>query len=55
MIISGDVDQSDIPDSGLADAVNRLSNIRGIETVRFMDADIVRSRLCKDIIIAYKN
>lgn len=55
MIISGDVDQSDIPDSGLADAVNRLSHIRGIETVRFMDADIVRSRLCKEIIIAYKN
>ena len=55
MIISGDVDQSDIPDSGLADAVNRLGNIRGIETVRFMDTDIVRSRLCKEIIIAYKN
>lgn len=55
MIISGDVDQSDIPDSGLADAVRRLQNIRGIETVRFMDADIVRSRLCKEIILAYKS
>ena len=55
MIISGDVDQSDIPDSGLDDAVKRLSHIKGIETVRFMESDIVRSRLCKEVIIAYKN
>lgn len=55
MIISGDVDQSDIPDSGLADAVHRLNRIKGIETVRFMETDIVRSRLCKEIIIAYKS
>lgn len=55
MIISGDVDQADIPDSGLSDAMNRLRNIEGIETVRFLDSDIVRSRLCKEIIIAYKS
>lgn len=55
MIISGDVDQSDIPDSGLLDAINRLKRVEGIEVVKFLDDDIVRSKLCKDIIIAYKN
>jgi len=55
MIISGDIDQSDIPDSGLSDAINRLQNIAGIDIVRFMDEDIVRSRLCKEIILAYKS
>lgn len=55
MIISGDDDQSDIPDSGLMDAVNRLEHIKGIEVVRFLDSDIVRSKMCKEIILAYKN
>lgn len=54
MIISGDDDQSDIPDSGLMDAVNRLEGIPGIEVVRFLDSDIVRSKMCKQIILAYK-
>lgn len=54
MIISGDDDQSDIPDSGLMDAVNRLEGIEGIEVVRFLDSDIVRSKMCKQIILAYK-
>jgi phosphate starvation-inducible PhoH-like protein len=55
IIISGDDDQSDIDDSGLLDAVNRLEGIEGIEVVRFLDSDIVRSRMCKQIILAYKN
>jgi len=55
MIISGDDDQSDIPDSGLMDAVNRLEGIGGIEVVRFLESDIVRSKMCKSIILAYKN
>jgi len=55
MIISGDIDQTDIPDSGLSDAINRLQNIQNIDIIRFMDDDIVRSRLCKEIILAYKN
>ena len=54
MIISGDIDQADIPESGLSDAINRLHNIQGIEIVRFMDEDIVRSKMCKEIILAYK-
>jgi phosphate starvation-inducible PhoH-like protein len=55
MILSGDPDQKDIPDSGLMDAVNRLEGIPGIEVVRFLDSDIVRSAMCKRIIVAYKD
>lgn len=55
MIISGDVDQADIPDSGLSDAVRRLEHIPGIEVIRFRDEDIVRSPMCKQIILAYKH
>lgn len=54
MILSGDQDQSDIDNSGLMDAVNRLEGIKGIEVVRFLDSDIVRSQLCKQIIMAYR-
>ena len=55
MIFSGDSEQSDIEDSGLDDAVRRLDGIPGIEIVRFLDEDIVRSKLCKQIIMAYRN
>jgi phosphate starvation-inducible protein PhoH and related proteins len=55
VILSGDPDQSDIPDSGLPDAVRRLEGLPGIEIVRFMDEDIVRSKMCKAIILAYKD
>ena len=36
------------------DAVKRLEGILGIEVVRFLDSDIVRSKMCKAIIIAYR-
>jgi phosphate starvation-inducible PhoH-like protein len=55
IILSGDQNQSDIPDSGLLDAVKRLEGLPGIEVVRFLDSDIVRSKMCKQIIIAYRN
>jgi phosphate starvation-inducible PhoH-like protein len=55
MIFSGDTEQSDIPDSGLEDAVDRLENIEGIQVVEFLDEDIVRSKMCKQIIMAYRN
>jgi phosphate starvation-inducible PhoH-like protein len=54
IIISGDQEQSDIANSGLLDATNRLEGIEGIEVVKFRDEDIVRSKLCKQIILAYK-
>jgi len=54
MLISGDHEQVDIPDSGLEDAVNRLEGIEGIEVVEFLDSDIVRSKMTKAIIMAYR-
>jgi len=55
MILSGDPEQCDIMDSGLLDAVRRLERLPGIEVVRFLDEDIVRSKMCKQVIIAYKD
>lgn len=55
MIFSGDTEQSDIHDSGLDDAVNRLEGISGIEVIEFLDSDIVRSAMCRKIIMAYRN
>lgn len=55
VILSGDPDQCDISDSGLLDAVRRLEGLPGIEVVRFLDEDIVRSKMCKAVILAYKN
>lgn len=53
-IIDGDITQKDIKgDSGLEDAVHRLEGIHGVEVVRFLTSDIVRSGLCKKIIQAY--
>lgn len=56
VILSGDPDQTDIgSDSGLLDAVRRLEGLPSIEVVRFLDEDIVRSKMCKQIIMAYKD
>jgi phosphate starvation-inducible PhoH-like protein len=55
VILSGDPKQVDIPDSGLNDAVRRLDGLEGIEVVKFLDEDIVRSRMCKQIILAYND
>lgn len=55
VILSGDPDQADIKNSGLKDAVMRLDGLPGIEVVTFLDEDIVRSRMCKQVILAYKN
>lgn len=53
MVFSGDISQADIIDSGLNDAADRLENIEGVEVVEFLDSDIVRSKMCKQIILAY--
>lgn len=54
VIFSGDSRQVDIPDSGLNDTINRLKYIPEIEVIEFMPQDIVRSKLCRDIILAYE-
>jgi phosphate starvation-inducible PhoH-like protein len=55
VILSGDPRQTDIPDSGLLDACKRLQSIPGVEVVQFRDEDIVRSNMCKQVILAYNN
>lgn len=54
VIFSGDSRQVDIPDSGLMSTIQRLKFIPGIETVEFYPQDIVRSELCKAIIMEYE-
>lgn len=55
VILSGDPKQTDISDSGLLDATKRLAKIPGVEVVTFRDDDIVRSPMCKQVILAYNN
>ncbi|MBF25171.1 MAG: phosphate starvation-inducible protein PhoH [Flavobacteriales bacterium] len=56
-IICGDVSQVDLPKSqksGLVHASNILKSINGINFVKFTESDIVRHKLVKSIIKAYK-
>jgi phosphate starvation-inducible PhoH-like protein len=57
MVICGDPHQVDLPDpskSGLADAVNKLEGVKGIATIRFTSADVVRHPLVGRIVEAYE-
>ena len=57
MVICGDPHQVDLPDptkSGLADAVGKLEQVKGIATVRFTSADVVRHPLVGRIVEAYE-
>jgi phosphate starvation-inducible PhoH-like protein len=57
MIITGDVSQVDLPKdtrSGLVDAMEKLSGIKGIARVQLERGDIVRHRLVQNIVNAYE-
>lgn len=57
-IINGDPGQIDLPRrqvSGLKEAILTLKDIKGIEFVYLDDKDVIRHRLVKDIIAAYKS
>lgn len=54
LIFSGDSRQVDIPDSGLMSTIERLKHIPEIGVIEFDAYDIVRSKLCKDIILSYE-
>ena len=57
MIVTGDASQVDLPEdtpSGLADAMAKLHNIKGIALVELERGDIVRHRLVQDIVDAYE-
>jgi len=56
-IITGDITQMDLPanaTSGLVDAIEILDGIEGIGFVYFDESDVIRHRLVKEIIGAYK-
>jgi len=58
MVICGDPQQVDIPGgqehSGLADAVDKLENVKGVNVVRFNSRDVVRHPLVGRIVDAYE-
>ena len=57
VIVTGDTRQIDLgvfkTDNGLLDAYHRLSNIKGVGTVKFDKSDIVRNGVIADILEAY--
>lgn len=55
LILNGDVDQVDIHGrSGMVDALEILQNVGSIGVARFVEEDIVRSDIVRDILIAYR-
>lgn len=55
-MVTGDLSQIDLPrsvHSGLRKAIDLLSNVDGIATVRLTADDVVRHRLVKEIILAF--
>jgi phosphate starvation-inducible PhoH-like protein len=58
VVVNGDVEQSDLNSrdiDGMTDAINKLQGIDELEIIEFEDEDIVRSKLAKQIIMAYRN
>ena len=57
MVITGDITQIDLPDSGRSGLVEAIKVLRGIDDIdihRFSEKDVVRHRLVQDIIKAYE-
>lgn len=57
IVVTGDVTQIDLPrniTSGLVDAIDVLSDVKGIEIVRLNSKDVVRNELVTKIIEAYE-
>tara|TARA_R110002126_G_scaffold101189_14_gene233227 strand:- start:3930 stop:4661 length:732 start_codon:yes stop_codon:yes gene_type:complete len=52
LIINGDIHQKDIKNSGLAYVIGKLKGVAGVEHISLGIEDIVRSGICKDIVIA---
>jgi phosphate starvation-inducible PhoH-like protein len=56
MVVTGDITQIDLPqdqDSGLVAVADVLSDVDGIEFVRFGEEDVVRHKLVQRIVAAY--
>lgn len=55
VIIDGDESQADIRNSGLVDAVKRISYIPSVKVVRFTRNDVVRSGIVAEILQTYED
>jgi len=58
IVVSGDITQIDLPasfKSGLVDALDRLSGLKGITSVKLSRTDIVRHPLVQQIVHAYEH
>ena len=56
MVVTGDLSQVDLPPgqkSGLADALDVLDDVKGVDIVRFDDTDVVRHPMVASIVRAY--
>jgi phosphate starvation-inducible PhoH-like protein len=56
MVVTGDITQIDLPreqDSGLVAVADVLSDVQGIDFVRFGEEDVVRHKLVQRIVAAY--
>jgi phosphate starvation-inducible PhoH-like protein len=56
MVVTGDTSQTDLEDksdSGLLDAVRRLSRVNGVATMSLSGSDIVRHDLVQRVVEAY--
>lgn len=54
VVIDGDITQKDIAAYGLDDALTRLAKVPSVAIHEFQEADIVRSGIVKDILVAYR-
>ncbi|MBN4072906.1 PhoH family protein, partial [Crocinitomix catalasitica] len=57
-VVTGDVSQIDLPknqSSGLVIATKTLDQVKGIDIVELDENDVIRHRLVKDIIQAFKD
>ncbi len=57
MVVTGDISQTDLPGgarSGLQDASDTLSDVKGVSFVRFSHRDVVRHNLVTRIVRAYE-
>lgn len=53
VIVDGDIDQTDIHNSGLQDAIDRLSFIPSVDVIEFNSDEVVRSGICGEVVKAY--
>jgi phosphate starvation-inducible PhoH-like protein len=56
-IVTGDITQIDLPDrndSGLLKAIELLDNVSGISIIHFDSRDIIRHKLVKYIVEAFR-